>query len=166
MRKPKFCAVLLILPLLCAACGKQPTAFSPARATGRAFTLTVGERTLTGELTILAYNDIRFTFSAPEGLTFFSCTADETGLATTVDGRADRIDYETLPDDAPMKLLPAALRKAVFENVPFTKTDGRYETAAAVCGTTCFVAFDEAGLLTGARDADGAFSCVFSDPVP
>ena len=108
----------------------------------------------------------RFTFSAPEGLTFFTCRADETGLATAVDGRADRIDYETLPDDAPMKLLPAALRKAVFENIPFTKTDGGYETAAAVCGTTCFVAFDEAGLLTAIRDDGGAFSCVFSDPVP
>ena len=147
--------------------------------------MTVGERTLTGDMRIFAYNDIRFTFSAPEGLTFFTCTADETGLSTTVDGRADRIDYETLPDDAPMKLLPAALRKAVFENVPFTRTDGGYETAAAVCGTTCFVAFDEAGLLTAIRDADGsfdakparlrlhgkrlseiAFSCGFSDPVP
>ena len=162
MRKPGSCAVLLFLLLLCAACGKQPTAFSPARATERAFTLTVGERTLTGAVRILAYNDIRFSFTAPEGLTYFSCTADETGLSTAVDGRADRIDYETLPDDAPMKLLPAALRKAVFENVPFTKTDGGYETAVEVCGGSVTVAFDEAGLPTAVRDADGAFSCDFS----
>lgn len=157
----RLAAAIIFIVFLFAACAPAPVEFSPPRSFTRGYLMTADGQTAEGTFEARSFNDLRFSFTGPAGLAYFSCKADETGLDAGVDVYTDRIDYDELPDDAPMKILPAALRRALFENVPFVKTENGYETTIEIGAGTCAVRFDENGALTEVRDEKHKLDVLF-----
>lgn len=159
----KWIPILLFSLLLFCSCKNETASFSPLRESSAGFTLISDGDERTGTLKIFAYNDLRFTFSGEDAPDAITCKADETGLTVFAGGIEDRIRYDELPDDAPMKMLPAIIRQAVFENVPFTKTAEGFETTGTFQAVGWTAVFREDGTLLKIFDDAGIMTVTFTE---
>ena len=159
----KWVCVLLLPLLLFCSCKSRSPSFYPLRVSKAGFTLIADGDERTGTLQLLAMNDLRFTFSGENAPDAVLCKADETGLTVFAGEIEDRIGYDELPDDAPMKLLPAIIRQAVFENVPFTKTAEGFETSGSFQSVGWTAVFREDGTLLKIFDDAGIMTVTFTE---
>ena len=139
---------VFLLVLLSAGCGGGRTAaFTPQRYFTAPFTLAHGDYIIKGQITCNSYEDIRLTFTFPEGLTHLTLQADSDGLAADIAGITDEIPAGMLPGGAPVRLLTDAVRDTVFTQHIFTADGGYYVTEADVCGGTAVCRFGADGGL-------------------
>ena len=142
-----FLSLLFVLLLFSACAPVRETRFAPRRDGTYRFAFDTQGQTLTGELTIFAPNDLRFTILAPDGSVYCDCLCTDEGVRTPVGGTTDLLPYTDLPDDAPMKVLPLTLMKAIFTPLDFTKADGGYFCETTAANTPVQVTFSPDGSL-------------------
>lgn len=157
MRKlfPLF-SLLLLLSLLSSCAGViSPAHFEPERNFTRTFYLDSEGVIIEGEIKVYSDRDMRISYSAPDGLRFFSCAFDGEGIKTEVDSHEDYISFDALPDNSPVKLLFLSLAKFIFTNVEFTKDeDGNFVAEEKILGSVTRGVFSPDGSVSEIRNEE------------
>ena len=143
----RFFAVFAAVLLLAGCGGGRRLAFTPQRYFTAPFTLAHGDYIIKGQLTCNSYEDIRLTFTFPEGLTYLTLQVSSDGFTADIAGVTDEIPADMLPGGAPVRLLTDAVRDTVFTQHTFTADGGYYVTVAAVCGSTAVCRFGADGSI-------------------
>jgi hypothetical protein len=143
----KILAVFAAVLLLAGCGGGRTAAFVPQRYFTAPFTLAHGDYIIKGQIVCNSYEDIRLTFTYPEGLTYLTLQVSSDGFAADIAGITDEIPAGMLPGGAPVRLLTDAVRDTVFTQHTFTADGGYYVTVADVCGSTALCRFGADGSL-------------------
>ena len=129
------------------------------------FTLQKGDFTCGGTLTAHTADDMRVEFSYPKGLSYFNVAVTPEGVNAEVSENEDAALLEALPEDAPLKLLIAAVRTFVYEPREFERTaDGRFTAEALLAGRRVEAVFTADGLPSEFRCEETELTVTFPAP--
>jgi len=145
--KSKIISIFIIILLLCS-CSDSSVRFEPERFVDAGFTLNTGDYEIRGNVKALSYEDITFTFTYPEGLSYLTLKVTSEGYFTDVGGAKDEMLPDELPDNAPIKLFAQSIKTFLFEQNEYVKDDdGSVFTERLIFGETVKAVFDESGYI-------------------
>ena len=144
-------AVICVILLLFAGCGRLPAAFAPQRSFTTDFTLFHGDYAIEGSVTCNSYEDIRLAFTHPQPLSYLTLQiGTETWLAD-IAGATDALEARDLPAAAPVRILAETLRKTVFEQQTFVRDAEGFTTETEIGGNPVTARFAPDGKIRAIR---------------
>ena len=153
-----------MLALLCSACAARPAAFAPVREFSLGFTLQKGAFCCGGTVTARGADDLRVEFGYPEGLSYFNVAVTPEGLRAGVAETEDAALLEALPEDAPLKLLIAALKTFVYYPQAFAPDrEGRLTAEAVLAEKRVCAVFAQNGLPMEFRCEETGLTVTFTE---
>ena len=122
--KKRFMALSALLALcLLAGCARSVPEAQPQRYFTAGFTLRRGEAVIEGTVAVLAYDDLRLTFTRPQILSYLTLRRTAEGFEADIAGAGDEIAHRTLPTAAPVNVLCDTLREVLYGH-PEWSADG------------------------------------------
>lgn len=146
--KTKLISVIILTAVLLSACirAEAPSLlqkrFEPERYINTGFSMNTGDYEIEGNVMVSSYEDIIFTFTYPEALSYMTLRVSSEGYFADIGGSEDELSPEELPDNAPVKLFAESLKAVLFEKNEFTENkNGEYLTERVILGKTVTATF-------------------------
>lgn len=123
--------------------------FEPERYINSDFNMNSDGYEIAGNVKVFSYEDIVFSFTYPEGLSYLTLRVSSDGYFADIGGSQDEIAPEDLPDNAPVKLFAEGLRAFLFQQNEFTENqNGTYSCGREILGETVKATFTAEGKIT------------------
>lgn len=129
-------------------CAKTAQRFEPERYIDAGFILLNDGYEIRGTVKVFSYEDIIFSFSYPESLSYLTLRVSSEGYFADIGGSEDEILPDALPDNAPIKLFAESIKAFLFEQNEFNKNEnGEYLTEREILGSSVNAAFASDGKI-------------------